>query len=161
LRFDLAIQALYNFIWNESCSWYLELSKPVLRDDNASDAVKKSTRRILIRVLGTILRLLHPLMPSIIEEIWHRVKTLAGAEGNTIMLQPYPEPYQHKIDEEAEAAITWLKQVIEGVRNIRGEMNISPAKKIPLILRNGSVLDKELLVPMTSLIDVKAESARL
>ncbi|WP_428820665.1 valine--tRNA ligase [Microbulbifer sp. MCCC 1A16149] len=151
-RFDLASQALYDFIWGEYCSWYLELSKPVLWDDNASDAVKKGTRRTLIRVLETILRLLHPLMPYITEEIWQRVKDRAGKAGDTIMLQPYPEANEHRIDENAEAAIAWLKGVIEGVRNIRGEMNISPAKKIPLILRNGSARDEDLLKQTRSLL---------
>ncbi|WP_346839183.1 valine--tRNA ligase [Microbulbifer sp. SAOS-129_SWC] len=151
-RFDLASQALYDFIWGEYCSWYLELSKPVLWDDNASGAIKKGTRRTLIRVLETVLRLAHPLMPFITEEIWQRVKDLAGKSGDTIMLQPYPEADAHRIDSEAEAAIAWLKQVIEGVRNIRGEMNISPAKKIPLILRGGSARDKELLQKARSLL---------
>ncbi|MDP5209179.1 valine--tRNA ligase [Microbulbifer sp. 2205BS26-8] len=151
-RFDLASQALYDFIWSEYCSWYLELSKPVLKDENASTTVKKGTRRTLIRVLETLLRLAHPLMPFITEEIWQRVKTLAGAAGDTIMLQPYPEANSHKIDEEAEAAIAWLKQVVEAVRNIRGEMNISPARKIPLILRGGSALDKALLDRAHSLL---------
>ena len=151
-RFDLASQALYDFVWGEYCSWYLELSKPVLWDDNASDAVKKGTRRTLIRVLETILRLAHPLMPYITEEIWQRVKELAGANGDTIMLQRYPEANENRIDENAEAAIAWLKGVIEGVRNIRGEMNISPAKKIPLILRNGSEQDEDLLQQTRSLL---------
>ncbi|MFD1215275.1 valine--tRNA ligase [Microbulbifer celer] len=151
-RFDLASQALYDFIWGEYCSWYLELSKPVLWDDNASAAVKKGTRRTLIRVLETILRLLHPLMPYITEEIWQRVHDLAGKAGDTIMLQPYPEADQNRIDENAEAAIAWLKGVIEGARNIRGEMNISPAKKIPLILRNGSEQDENLLNQTRSLL---------
>ncbi len=151
-RFDLASQALYDFVWSEYCSWYLELSKPVLWDDNASDAIKKGTRRTLIRVLETILRLAHPLMPYITEEIWQRVKDLAGKAGDTIMLQPYPEANAHRIDENAEAAIAWLKGVIEGVRNIRGEMNISPAKKIPLILRGGSEHDEDLLKQTRSLL---------
>ncbi|WGL17528.1 valine--tRNA ligase [Microbulbifer bruguierae] len=151
-RFDLASQALYDFIWGEYCSWYLELSKPVLWDDNASDAVKKGTRRTLIRVLETILRLAHPLMPFITEEIWQRVKDLAGQPGDTIMLQKYPIANEHRIDENAEAAIVWLKGVIEGVRNIRGEMNISPAKKIPLILRGGAEQDASLLKQTRSLL---------
>ncbi|WP_308368281.1 MULTISPECIES: valine--tRNA ligase [unclassified Microbulbifer] len=151
-RFDLASQALYDFIWQEYCSWYLELSKPVLWDDSASAAVKKGTRRTLIRVLETTLRLAHPLMPFITEEIWQRVKTLAGKSGDTIMLQPYPAPNEHKIDTDAEAAVAWLKEVIEGVRNIRGEMNISPAKKIPLLLRGGSDTDRQLLEQTRNLL---------
>jgi len=156
-RFDLASQALYDFIWGEYCSWYLELSKPVLWDESATDAVKKGTRRTLIRVLETVLRLAHPLMPFITEEIWQRVKALAGAAGDTIMLQPYPEPNEHRIDTRAEAAIAWLKQVIEGVRNIRGEMKIPEAKKIPLFLRNGSHRDKELLEQSRSLLSKLAK----
>ncbi|WP_237067413.1 valine--tRNA ligase [Microbulbifer guangxiensis] len=144
-RFDLASQALYDFIWAEYCSWYLELSKPVLWDDAASPAVKKGTRRTLIRVLETVLRLAHPMMPFITEEIWQKVKDLAGQSGDTIMLQSYPEADEHRIDTEAEAAIAALKQVIEGVRNIRGEMKISPATKIPLILRGGSAEDRQNL----------------
>ncbi|KUJ81527.1 valine--tRNA ligase [Microbulbifer flavimaris] len=151
-RFDLASQALYDFIWAEYCSWYLELSKPVLWDESASAAVKKGTRRTLIRVLETVLRLAHPMMPYITEEIWQRVKDLAGKSGDTVMLQPYPEADENRIDTEAEAAIAALKQVIEGVRNIRGEMNISPAKKIPLILRGGSAEDRQNLDNARSLM---------
>ncbi|WP_299943727.1 valine--tRNA ligase [uncultured Microbulbifer sp.] len=151
-RFDLASQTLYDFIWGEYCSWYLELSKPILKDENASNTIKIGTRRTLIRVLETLLRLAHPLMPFITEEIWQRVKTLACATGDTIMLQPYPKADSHKVDEEAETAIAWLKQVVEAVRNIRGEMNISPARKIPLILRSGSIRDKALLEQAHSLL---------
>ncbi|MCW8125300.1 valine--tRNA ligase [Microbulbifer halophilus] len=151
-RFDLASQALYDFVWAEYCSWYLELSKPVLWDENVSQAVKTGTRRTLIRVLETILRLAHPLMPFITEEIWQRVKALAGTSGDTIMLQPYPEADERRIDTGAEAAIAWLKVVTEGVRNIRGEMNISPAKKIPLLLRGGSEEDRERLEACRSLL---------
>ncbi|MFV8782203.1 valine--tRNA ligase [Microbulbifer sp. SA54] len=151
-RFDLASQALYDFVWSEYCSWYLELSKPVLWDDNASAAIKKGTRRTLIRVLETTLRLAHPLMPFITEEIWQRVKDLAGQSGDTIMLQKYPVANEHRIDENAEAAIAWLKGVIEGVRNIRGEMNISPAINIPLILRGGSERDEDLLEQTRTLL---------
>lgn len=136
-RFDLASQALYEFIWNEYCDWYLELSKPVLWDDNATAAVKKGTRRTLIRVLETTLRLLHPFMPFITEEIWQRVAPLAAKSGSTIMLQPYPEFNAEQIDTYAEADIEWVKGVIVGVRNIRGEMNISPAQAIPILIKNG------------------------
>ncbi|WP_019529932.1 valine--tRNA ligase [Dasania marina] len=144
-RLDLASQALYDFIWNEYCSWYLELSKPVLWDDNASAAQKKGTRRTLIRVLEAILRLAHPLMPFITEEIWQRIKTLAGAQGETIMLAAYPEADDSKIDTLAEADIAWLKGVIVGIRNIRGEMNISPAKQLPIFFKNGSAEDQRCL----------------
>ncbi|ARN75373.1 valine--tRNA ligase [Oceanicoccus sagamiensis] len=148
-RFDLASQALYEFIWNEYCDWYLELSKPVLWDDNASAALKKGTRRTLIRVLETTLRLLHPFMPFITEEIWQRVAPLAGKTNSgddaTVMLQPYPELNENYVDPQAEADIEWVKGVIEGVRNIRGEMNISPAKAIPILINNGNDEDQRRL----------------
>ncbi|MEH6469144.1 MAG: valine--tRNA ligase, partial [Porticoccus sp.] len=144
-RFDLASQAIYEFIWNEYCDWYLELSKPVLWDENASPALQKGTRRTLIRVLETTLRMAHPLIPFITEEIWQQVNTLAGVEGDTIMLQPYPEADQNLIDESATADIEWLKSVIIGIRNIRGEMNISPAKPLPVYLTNGSDEDQTRL----------------
>ncbi len=148
-RFDLASQALYEFIWNEYCDWYLELSKPVLWDDNASAALKKGTRRTLIRVLETTLRLLHPFMPFITEEIWQRVAPLTGKvtedSDATVMLQPYPELNEGYIDAKAETDIEWVKGVIEGVRNIRGEMNISPAKAIPILIKNGDAEDQRRL----------------
>ncbi len=144
-RFDLASQAIYEFIWNEYCGWYLELSKPVLWDENASPALQKGTRRTLIRVLETTLRMAHPLIPFITEEIWQQINALAGVEGDTIMLQPYPEADNNLIDESATADIEWLKKVIIGIRNIRGEMNISPAKPLPVYLNNGSHEDQTRL----------------
>ena len=144
-RFDLASQAIYEFVWNEYCDWYLELSKPVLWDENASPALQKGTRRTLIRVLETTLRMAHPLMPFITEEIWQQVKTLAGAQDDTIMLQPYPEADASKVDEQATNDIEWLKNVIIGIRNIRGEMNISPGKMLPVYFNNGSSQDKQRL----------------
>ena len=144
-RFDMASQALYEFIWNEYCDWYLELSKPVLWDDNASPAAKRGTRKTLIQVLETWLRLLHPLMPFITEEIWQTVAPLAGKSGPTIMLQPYPVADDKAVDSAANADIEWLKGVIIGVRNIRGEMNIPPGKELSVILANGGERDQERL----------------
>ena len=148
-RFDLASQALYDFIWNEYCGWYLELSKPVLWDENASAEAKRGTRRTLVRALEVLMRLTHPIMPYITEEIWQSIKTEAGvetgAESDTIMLQRYPIANANKIDHAAEADIEWLKGVIAGVRNIRGEMGISPAKELDLLLQNGSAEDKARL----------------
>ncbi|OZG72599.1 valine--tRNA ligase [Hahella sp. CCB-MM4] len=144
-RFDLATQAIYEFIWNEYCDWYLELSKPVLWDDNASDALKRGTRRTLVRVLEAALRLAHPIMPFITEEIWQKVKTLAGKSGDTIMLQPYPVPEDTKVDEEAVQSIEWLKAVMLAVRNIRGEMDIAPGKPLSILLSHGTDKDREEL----------------
>ncbi|MDI9246865.1 valine--tRNA ligase [Marinobacter sp. CHS3-4] len=141
-RFDLASYALYEFIWNEYCDWYLELSKPVLSDDSASAEAKRGTRRTLVRVLEAVLRLAHPIMPYITEEIWQKIGPLAGKQGDSIMLQPYPQPDSRKQDDAVAADIEWLKGVIVAVRNIRGEMNISPAKQIPVLLRGQSAEDK-------------------
>jgi valyl-tRNA synthetase len=136
-RFDMAAQALYEFIWNEYCDWYLELSKPVLWDDNASEEAKRGTLGTLVRVLEATLRLAHPIMPFITEEIWQQVKTLAGKDGDTIMLAPYPQAQDAFIDAEAEADIQWLQDVITAVRNVRGEKNIPPSKPLELLFKNG------------------------
>ena len=141
-RLDLASQTLYDFIWNEYCDWYLELSKPVLSDENNSPELLTGTRHTLVRVLEAILRLSHPFIPFITEEIWQRIAPLAGKEGATIMTQAYPEADSSKIDAEALGDIEWLKGVIVGIRNIRGEMDISPAKQIPVMLRNGDAEDQ-------------------
>lgn len=134
-RFDLAAYAIYEFIWDEYCDWYLELSKPVLTNEKANADAKRGTRRTLVRVLESVLRLAHPIIPFITEEIWQRVAPLAGKTGDTIMLQPWPEADQNRIDAQAEQDIDWLKCIIVAIRNIRGEMNISPAKQIPVLLR--------------------------
>ncbi|WP_096087161.1 valine--tRNA ligase [Agaribacterium haliotis] len=144
-RLDLASQALYDFIWKDYCDWYLELTKPVLWNENASEAVQRGTRQTLVRVLEATLRLAHPLMPFITEEIWQRVKPLAGAEGDTLMLAPYPEADESKIDEQALADVEWLQNVIVGIRGIRGEMNVSPSKQLNVYFVNGSGEDKRRL----------------
>ncbi|WP_091532997.1 valine--tRNA ligase [Fontimonas thermophila] len=140
-RFDLLAQTLYQFVWNEFCDWYLELSKPALQHGSA--AAQRGTRRTLVRVLETTLRLLHPLMPFITEEIWQRVAPLAGKAGPSIMLQPYPQPEPDRIDEAAEADIDWLKRFILAVRQIRGEMDIAPGKTLPLLLQDADASDRE------------------
>ncbi len=144
-RYDLASQALYEFMWHEYCDWYLELSKPVLWDENATAAQLTGTRRTLVRVLETFLRLAHPMMPFLTEEIWQRVAPLAGVAGDTVMVMEYPEANEAKKDAQAEADIEWLKGVIEGVRNIRGEMNIAPSKPLDVLFRNGTEQDKARL----------------
>jgi valyl-tRNA synthetase len=144
-RFDHAAEALYSFIWNEYCAWYLELSKPVLWDDSASPEQLRGTRQTLVQVLESALRLAHPLMPYITEEIWQKVKPLVGKTGPSIMLEAYPEFAAHMVDEQAESDLNWVREVIEGVRNIRGEMNISPAKPIPLLFSKGQESDQTKL----------------
>lgn len=141
-RFDLASQALYSFIWGEYCSWYLELCKPVINGEDTSPAQAMGTRRTLVRVLETVLRLAHPFMPFITEEIWQKVKSLAGASGDTIMYAPYPTPKEATIDQEAIDDVEWLKEVITSLRNIRGAMNISPAKKLPVLASSPNTADQ-------------------
>lgn len=147
-RFDHASQALYEFVWNEYCDWYLELSKPVLWDENASAEAKRGTRRTLVRVLETTLRLAHPMMPYITEEIWQRVAPLSGAymgKDASIMHQAWPETDESKVDHQASLDIEWLKGVIIAVRNIRAEMNISPGKLLDVLLTKGRPEDAERL----------------
>ncbi|GAA3546095.1 valine--tRNA ligase [Zobellella aerophila] len=132
-RFDRAANALYEFIWNQFCDWYLELTKPVLW--NGSEAEQRGTRQTLIQVLETLLRLAHPIMPFITEEIWQRVAPLAGRGGDTIMLAAYPEVDEARIDEVAMADLEWVKRFIVSIRNLRAEMNISPGKALTVLLR--------------------------
>ena len=151
-RLDLASQAIYDFIWKDYCDWYLELTKPVLWNEDENPAIKKGTRRTLVRVLETVLRLSHPLMPFITEEIWQRIKGFAGAEGESIMLAAYPEHDDSKINPQAVADIEWLKAAILGVRNIRGEMNVSPSKKLPIFFKNGTANDQRCLQENTQFL---------
>ncbi|CBL45737.1 Valyl-tRNA synthetase [gamma proteobacterium HdN1] len=142
-RFDHASQALYDFVWNEYCDWYLELSKTVLNSESASDAAKRGTRRTLVQVLETILRMAHPMIPFITESIWKNIAPLAGKQGATIMLQPWPKADEQQVDAEATQDVEWLKQLILAVRQIRGEMNISPARFVPVLLQKGDTRDRE------------------
>ncbi len=144
-RFDQASYAAYEFIWNEYCDWYLELSKPVLYGDQYSEARKRGTRRTLVRVLEALLRMAHPFMPFITEEIWQRIAPLAGVQGDSIMLQPYPAANTAKLDAQAEQDIQWIKDVITAVRNIRGEMRIAPGKELDVFLHNGDDEDRRRL----------------
>ncbi|MDN3234518.1 valine--tRNA ligase [Pseudomonas sp. WAC2] len=162
-RFDLATQALYEFIWDEYCAWYLELVKPVLWDENASIERQRGTRRTLVRVLEVALRLAHPFMPFITEEIWHRIAPLAGQQGETLMLQTWPVANEARIDNAAEGDIEWVKALMLGVRQIRGEMNISMAKRIDILLKHASAEDQRRMSenePMLKKL-AKLESIRI
>ena len=153
-RFDLLAAALYQFIWNEYCDWYLELTKPALQ--TGSEAEQRGTRRTLVRVLEVTLRLLHPLMPFLTEEIWQKVAPLAGKEGASIMVQPYPVAVPERIDAGAEADVEWLKAFILGVRQIRAQMDISPAKILPLLIANASAEDASRIAQMAGSISFLA-----
>ena len=142
-RFDLAAQAIYEFTWNEYCDWYLELAKISLQSEDA--AIQRGTRKTLLTVLESILRLAHPIMPFITEEIWQRVSPLAGIQAESIMLQAYPVVNESNIDNNSIAEINWVMNFILGVRRIRGEMNIPPSKPLPVLLHNGSTIDQNHL----------------
>ena len=142
-RFDLAAKALYEFTWNEFCDWYLELIKPVMFSDD--EQAKQQTRRVLLEVLENLLRLLHPIIPFITEEIWQSIAPKLDITNNTIMLQPYPRSNNDLVDVASAAEIDWLKEFIVGVRKIRSEMNIPPSKAIPALLQHCSATDIERL----------------
>ena len=156
-RIDLIAHDLYSFVWEDYCDWYLELSKPILFNDETPENAQRGTRRTLVRVLETILRLNHPIIPFITEECWQYVAPLAGKTGATIMLQPYPESDSSKIDDQAEAELEWVKTFISGVRRIRSEMDIPPGKPLSLLLQNASANDKTLYKDNQSFIETLAK----
>ena len=141
-RFDLAAKAMYEFVWYEYCDWYLELTKPVLSKYNDNAAAKRGTRRTLVQVLEAALRMMHPIMPFITEEIWQSVKGLAGKTGDSIMLQPFPVADNSLIDAQAVADIEWTKAFIMGIRRIRSEMDIKPGQVLDVLLQSWSERDQ-------------------
>ena len=144
-RFDLAAQAIYEFTWDEYCPWYLELAKPVLTDGDSDAAVLRGTRRTLVGVLEALLRLAHPLMPFITEAIWQRISPIAGRQGKTIMLEPYPVPDAARIDPSSLEDIEWIKGFVLAVRRVRGEQNIQPSRRLPVLLDNAAERDRRML----------------
>ena len=142
-RFDLATQALYEFTWHEYCDWYLELTKTVLNDPDAPPERLRGTRHCLAEVLGALLKLLHPVVPFVTEELWLELRRRTGSGGGTLMLEPLPEAGQFRRDPAAEAEIAWLQQFVIAVRQIRGEMDISPGKRLPVRLAGAAAGDIE------------------
>jgi valyl-tRNA synthetase len=145
-RFDLASQALYDFVWNELCDWYLELSKPVLWDEETNPMAALGTRQTLITVLEQSLRMLHPFMPYLTEEIWQSVSPFAGTQSDSIMLAPWPTYSAEQIDEESESEIEWLKKIIIAIRTIRAEANIPPSTELTVLVSHASEQDKARLI---------------
>ncbi|MFT5757472.1 MAG: valyl-tRNA synthetase [Alteromonadaceae bacterium] len=154
-RFDLASQALYEFTWNQFCDWYLELTKPVFapsQNGQGNEAQQRATRHTLVNVLEGLLRLMHPIMPYITETIWQRVVPLTNfikehgsKHGDSIMVQSFPQFDQSQYDQQAIDDLEWVKQFIVAIRNIRGEMDISPAKLLPVLLKNVNAEDQRRL----------------
>ena len=141
-RFDLASQAIHEFIWDEYCDWYLELSKTTLSDPDASEAAKRGTLQTLVSILESLLRLMHPFTPYITEELWQRVAPILNKGADTIMLQAYPGTAEFDKDEVALVEMEWVKSFILGVRRIRAERDIAPGKKLVVQVKGGSDQEK-------------------
>ena len=156
-RLDLAAQAIYEFIWNEYCDWYVELTKPVLNDENVSTERKAEVRRVLLAVMEASLRLAHPLMPYLTEEIWQTLAPKLNISGETIMLAQYPVADQAKINEQAEADMQWLQGLIGAVRNIRGEMGLGNARLLPVLLQNTTDAEKAQIARIEPLFKALAK----
>jgi len=144
-RLDHAAQAIYDFTWNEYCDWYLELSKSVLQSDTSSEAAQRGTRRTLVKVLEALLRLAHPIIPYITEEIWQRIAPLAGKHGDTIMLQAYPKPNMNLVDKIAIQETELVMSLNKGVRRIRSERDIKPSKPLAVIIQNLNSAEQTVL----------------
>ncbi|HZE45135.1 MAG TPA: valine--tRNA ligase [Steroidobacteraceae bacterium] len=144
-RLDNVANALYEFTWHEFCDWYVELSKAVLQSESASPAAKRGTRLTLVQTLETLLRALHPLAPFISEEIWQRARVSAGARGETIMLAEFPTAAAVPTDAQAEPEMRWVMDFVLGVRQIKGEMDIAPSRKLEVLLQNAHARDLEYL----------------
>ncbi|RZJ23325.1 MAG: valine--tRNA ligase [Acinetobacter sp.] len=156
-RLDLAAQAIYEFIWNEYCDWYVELTKPVLNDENVSEERKAEVRRVLLSVMEASLRLAHPLMPYLTEEIWQTLAPKLNISGETIMLAQYPVADQALVNEQAEADMQWLQGLIGAVRNIRGEMGLGNARLLPVLLQNTTDAEKAQIARIEPLFKALAK----
>ena len=144
-RFDLAANTIYEFTWDNYCSWYLELSKVLLNDENISIEKKNEVRKNLIDVLEQILLIAHPIIPFITEEIWQKVSSLKGQSGETIMCESYPQFNEDLISKDSLKELKWLKHFISEVRSLKGEMNVAPGTLVPILLADPSEQDREYI----------------
>jgi valyl-tRNA synthetase len=144
-RFDLAAQAIYEFTWDEYCDWYLELSKATLYDESSDDKHKRGTLYTLVNILESLLRLMHPFIPFITEEIWQRAAPTLGRGGKTIMLETFPKTGDFNRDNEADKEIAWLKLFVLGVRRIRSERDLAPNNSLAVQIMGGNASEKQWL----------------
>jgi len=159
-RFDLLAQCLYEFAWNEFCDWFLELTKPALNGDNADDAA--STRHTLLYVLEALLRLLHPLIPFVTEQLWRQVGPRLGLVEDTLSLRPYPTADEFAGDfARAEADVEWLKGMVNALRRVRSELNVPPAKQVTLLLQGGTADDRTRVARFTASLSFLLKLARI
>jgi len=158
-RFDNIATTIYKFVWDEYCDWYVELSKVQLQ--NGNEEQQRGTRRTLVRVLETVLRLAHPIIPFITEELWQKVAPLAGKTGETIMLAPYPEADLSRIDEAAETFVATLKEITNAARNLRSELGLSPGEKVPAFIAQDQHLNANTGVPFEVFLPYLQSLARL
>ncbi len=159
-RFDLLAQCLYEFAWNEFCDWFLELTKPALNGDNADDAA--STRHTLLYVLEALLRLLHPLIPFVTEQLWRQVAPRLGLVEDTLSLRPYPTADEFAGDfARAEADVEWLKGMVNALRRVRSELNVPPAKQVTLLLQGGTADDRTRVARFTASLSFLLKLARI
>ena len=159
-RFDLLAQCLYEFAWNEFCDWFLELTKPALNGDNADDAA--STRHTLLYVLEALLRLLHPLIPFVTEQLWRQVAPRLGLVEDTLSLRPYPTAEEFAGDfARAEADVEWLKGMVNALRRVRSELNVPPAKQVTLLLQGGTADDRTRVARFTASLSFLLKLARI
>jgi valyl-tRNA synthetase len=146
---------IYDFVWNEFCDWYLEIAKVQIQ--TGDEAQKRATRRTLIRTLETILRLAHPVIPFVTEELWQVVAPLAGRAGASVAVAAYPVSQPERIDEAAKTHVAKLKTLVDACRNLRGEMNVSPATRLPLFVLAGSSAETAFMTQAAPVLQALAK----
>jgi valyl-tRNA synthetase len=154
-RLDNVASAVYDFVWNEFCDWYLEIAKVQIQTGNG--AQKRATRRTLIRTLETILRLAHPVIPFVTEELWQKVAPVAGRPGPSVSIAAYPKAQPERVDEAAITHMTKLKNLVDACRNLRGEMNVSPATRLPMFALLGSAVEAAFMTDAAPVLQALAK----